>query len=343
VTATFTLRRFTLTVTKAGNGAGAVTSNPAGINCGTTCAADFNINQAVTLTAAAATGSTFTGWSGGGCTGTGTCTVTITAATTVTATFTLQRFALTVTKAGNGAGTVTSNPAGISCGATCSASFNFGQAVTLTAAPATGSTFTGWSGGGCTGTGTCTTTIRAATSVTATFTLRRFTLTVGKQGVGAGTSTVTSNPAGISCGSTCAADYNFNQTVTLTATPDEGLVFLGWSGDCTGTGTCTVTMTSAMDVTATFGVPQQTLSVTMDLGSASGTVTSSPAGINCTSGTCSASFDRGSSVTLTATPGSLSLFRFWTGGGCDNAPGFTCTVILNGNVSVTAVFDLQPR
>src|SRR5256885_8562766 len=68
--------------------------------------------------------------------------------TTVTATFTLQSFALTVTRAGTGTGAVTSNAAGITCGATCSAPFDYNTAVTLTAAPATGSTFTGWSGGG---------------------------------------------------------------------------------------------------------------------------------------------------------------------------------------------------
>jgi len=77
--------------------------------------------------------------------------------------------ALTVTKAGAGSGTVTSGPAGISCGATCTANFNAGTAVTLTATPASGSAFSGWSGGGCTGSGTCTVTLNAATTVTATF------------------------------------------------------------------------------------------------------------------------------------------------------------------------------
>src|SRR4029453_16101587 len=57
----------TLTVTKSGTGAGPVTSNPAGINCGGTCSASFSFNSGVTLTAAASAGSTFTGWSGGGC------------------------------------------------------------------------------------------------------------------------------------------------------------------------------------------------------------------------------------------------------------------------------------
>jgi hypothetical protein len=78
-------------------------------------------------------------------------------------------YALTVTKAGAGSGTVASNPVGISCGTTCSASYNSGASVTLTATAASGSTFAGW-GGACTGTAaTCTTTMTAARSVTATF------------------------------------------------------------------------------------------------------------------------------------------------------------------------------
>jgi alpha-tubulin suppressor-like RCC1 family protein len=79
----------TLTVAKSGNGTGVVVSSPAGINCGTTCAADFTSGASVTLTATANAGSSFTGWSGSGCTGTSACVVTMIAATTVTATFEL--------------------------------------------------------------------------------------------------------------------------------------------------------------------------------------------------------------------------------------------------------------
>jgi CSLREA domain-containing protein len=78
-------------------------------------------------------------------------------------------FALDVTKAGAGSGTVTSDPAGIDCGATCSAEFDEGTAVTLAAVPEPGSTFEGWSGEGCSGTDTCTVTMDAARAVTATF------------------------------------------------------------------------------------------------------------------------------------------------------------------------------
>ena len=65
--------------------------------------------------------------------------------------------------------------------------------------------------------------------------------------------TVTSNPSGINCGSTCSANYDSGTSVTLTASPNSGYTFTGWSGGgCSGTGTCTVTMTAATSVTAYF-------------------------------------------------------------------------------------------
>ena len=79
-----------------------------------------------------------------------------------------QQFQLTVSLAGSGKGTVTSSPAGINCGSSCSANFNSGTSVSLTASPAAGSSFAGWSGA-CTGTGACSVSLSAATSVTATF------------------------------------------------------------------------------------------------------------------------------------------------------------------------------
>ena len=82
----------------------------------------------------------------------------------------LDQHTLTVDKAGTGTGTVTSSPAGIDCGSTCSAAFDSGTPVALTATPDSGSSFTGWSGGGCSGTGVCQVTLNADTAVTATFT-----------------------------------------------------------------------------------------------------------------------------------------------------------------------------
>ena len=78
--------QFALTVTEAGTGTGMVSSSPAGINCPSTCSANYTSATMVTLTAAAGTNSTFAGWSGA-CSGTGSCTVTMSQAQAVTATF----------------------------------------------------------------------------------------------------------------------------------------------------------------------------------------------------------------------------------------------------------------
>ena len=80
----------------------------------------------VTLTATPTVSSDFTGWSGEGCTGTSTCIVTLDQARSVTATFTLKTPTLTVSKTGTGTGSVSSSPVGITCGATCANSFNYG-------------------------------------------------------------------------------------------------------------------------------------------------------------------------------------------------------------------------
>jgi len=90
---------------------------------------------------------------------------------------------LVISKSGSGTGTVTSNPSGINCGATCSASFVPGTNVTLTATPDSGSTFSGWSGGGCSGTQTtCQVTMDSDKTVSATFALKTYVVSVAKTG-----------------------------------------------------------------------------------------------------------------------------------------------------------------
>jgi hypothetical protein len=86
VTATFNLIPETLAVAKNGDGVGAVTSSPGGINCGSSCSHAYDYGSSVTLTRSAAAGSAFAGWTGD-CTGVASCVVTMAAAHSVTAAF----------------------------------------------------------------------------------------------------------------------------------------------------------------------------------------------------------------------------------------------------------------
>jgi Divergent InlB B-repeat domain len=154
----------------------------------------------------------------------------------------------------NGSGTVTSSPAGINCSngsGACSANVAFGTQVTLSATAASGLVFAGWSGAGCSGTGGCTLTALSAESVTATFAQSAYTLSVSETGSGA----VTSSPPLINCvdsGRSCSASFAIGTQVSLTETPASGFSFAGWGGVCGGTGTCTVTMSAAESVSASF-------------------------------------------------------------------------------------------
>jgi hypothetical protein len=73
---------------------------------------------------------------------------------------------------------------------------------------------------------------------------------------GTGTGAVASSTPEIDCGSTCRHIFHDGASVTLTATASGTSTFTGWSGACSGTGTCTVSMSAIRDVTATFAAPE---------------------------------------------------------------------------------------
>jgi uncharacterized repeat protein (TIGR02543 family) len=330
----------TLTVSISGNGS----VKGGNVDCSgpSTCTETEPVNETVTLTATPKDGYVFTGWTGtASCSGTGpTCTVTMDVARTVTATFTAA-VQLTVEVSGNG--NVSNALGAINCGngaIVCSASLAVGTTVTLIATPATGATFAGWTGA-CGGTGTtCTVSMTASRSVTATFT----------GGAAAGGATValsvsvfgngTVTGGGIRCGNTstvCTANQVPNAVVTLIATPDAGATFTGWGGACVGTSTCTVTMTTAKSVTATFtggSAPSFQLAVTVTgRGSVRGGAISCGNGLN----TCGVSVAPNTTLTLTATPAAGARFIRW-GGACAGTRT-TCTLTVTAAMSVTATFS----
>jgi subtilase family serine protease len=147
----------------------------------------------------------------------------------------------------SGSGTVTSADGAINCGSACSANYISGRQISLSATPANGWSFVGWSGA-CGGASGCTVTMNGAQSATAVFQLNATPLTVSVSGNGS----VTSSPPGINCGSTCSANYASGAVVSLTQSAASGAAFAGWSGACSGVGTCIVTMSQAQSVTGKF-------------------------------------------------------------------------------------------
>ena len=319
---------YLISVINSGNGT--VSSNSGKIDCGFVCSASYSSGATEVLFANPSPGYTFTGWSGG-CVGTGSCILTVSSNQSVTANFVSSGYMLRLTKSGNG--TISSSPSGINCGSVCSGSFNSGTVVSLTATPDSGYYFSGWSGTGpClgVGTGNCSVTMTSDLNMEAIFAVVPV-LSVSKVGNG----TIISSPGGINCGPTCT--FTFLQgadLVSLTATPDNGWSFSGWSGACTGTGTCSVSMDAAKAVTATFALPTYALTINK-AGTGTGTITSSPTGISCGT-TCSYSFNSGTSVALTATPDAGKTFTGWSGA-CSGIGA--CSLVMTSDKAVSTIFS----
>jgi hypothetical protein len=328
VTATFALEKHKLTVSVNGNGS---VTGPGGINCPGACSAEFDHGTPVKLVGHPGANTNPATWSGcGNVNASGECEVTISEAKNVTATFAKEKHLLSVTVNGNGSIT---GPGGINCPGACSAEFDHNTPVTLVGHPSAGSKPATWLGcGNVNASNECEVTLSEAKNVTATFALEKHKLTVSVNGSGSVT-----GPGGINCPGTCSAEFDHNTPVTLVGHPSAGSKPATWSGcgNVNASGECEVTLSEVKNVTATFGLEKHKLTVSVE-GTGSGSVTG-PGGINCP-GTCSAEFDHGTEVTLSAAsdPGTDTVV--WTG--CASNPSPTeCKVALNGAKSVIATFS----
>lgn len=263
-------------------------------------------------------------------------------------------FPLTINKTGTGSGTVAIECEEGTGFVPCTSPIGEGTEVKVTATPASGSELKSFSGtgsaGGCgpaVAAGTsCTFTMNAASSITAIFEpepLPEFPLKIEVEGQGEVVGT------GITCteGATaaeCEEDFTEGTKAHLTATADAGNHFVGWTavvgteaGTCTGTTTfCeTAGLTEAVTLKAAFAPNVGTHNLTVFV-TGSGTVTSNPAGINCTDtgGTCTEQF--AGTVTLTGTASSGWVLAGWLG--CRHTSGTTCEVTVTEEREVTAVF-----
>lgn len=148
------------------------------------------------------------------------------------------------------------------------------------------------------------------------------TLTVLRKADGA-QGIITSSPTGINCVNrtgqspgVCSFDFDKGKVVTLTATPDAGSQFTGWTGDCTGQ-SCVVTLDASKTVIATF-VPIANKLVVTKTGDGTGLVTSDTTdafSIDC-GAKCEATSQVETRYGLRAVPASGSVFAGWTN--CDS-------------------------
>jgi len=330
-----------------------------GIRCGngaTACEANFESNQLITLLAEPTERSTFTGWTG--CEEIPQpkeCRVRINtgAETDVDAEFSARtREKLTVSNPGSGVGgaRITGTSPGaeftpIECGngaETCEAEYNQGAKVKLLAEPAERSTFTKWEPGECQAEfgphhEQCEVEMTAAKSAKAVFApIPQEALTVKATGAGSITGTSPGHEfTPINCGATCTAEYNEGATIVLTATLPNQRTHLAWTG-CTsliGPTECEVTMAAAEEVHAEFTpIPQQTLTVEV---TGEGTVTGTSPGaeftpINC-GATCTAEYNEGATIVLTAGRAIHSKFAGWEG----------CTHVISTNEYTASECEVQ--
>jgi endo-1,3-1,4-beta-glycanase ExoK len=151
----------------------------------------------------------------------------------------------------------------------------------------------------------------------------QYTLSVSRNGAGSGT--VSSNPGGISCGSSCSASFNSGTNVTLTASPSSGSTFGGWSGSCSGSSTtCTVSMSAARSVTATFNGGSSSSSSSSSGGSSSSS--SSSGGSSSGGGSCKAVSGGQSGNFNTTGAICFTVNARINGWGCSNADGRSVSV-----------------
>ena len=358
----------------------------AGINCaisGTSqsgdCSEDLTQGAQLTLTAAAAGGGSFLGWSGA-CASAGvtlSCTITVNQAMTVAASFAPPptpppppppNYTVTIRAGASSGGTGTVSGTGISCAIAtssqsgdCSDTFPSGTQLTLTAAATSGSSFAGW-GGACAAAGTtatCTLTVSQNTTVDASFAPPpppRYVVTVAAGSSSTGTGTITG--PGISCtisaasqSGDCSEQVVQGTQLPLTSTATGGSTFAGWGGACAAAGTtatCTLTVSQNTTVNASFTPPPPPrYVVTVAAGSSStGTGTITGPGISCTisaasqSGDCSEQVVQGTQLPLTSTATGGSTFAGWAGA-CSGTAA-TCTITVSQATTVGASFTAPP-
>ncbi len=236
-------------------------------------------------------------------------------------------------RGGDQLGTVAIQPNNIVCSSNCINTISNESSIELVATPSENAIFLGWSGE-CHGSVLCSFTMNENKEVTANFKIKAATsyslrLKTNEGGV------LQVNNQTLTCINPCELFFPSNEQVQVFAQPLSGYSFKSWSGDCSGSHNCLLTMTKAMNVEGVFSKEieiDKTLSVNV-IGS--GTVTVENTKDNCTD-ECQYQFSQGTSVQLTASPASGYVFTSWSGV-CEKS--ITCELTLDNDTTVSAIFS----
>jgi hypothetical protein len=267
----------------------------------------YDLGTRVNVNARPASGWEFDHW-GGDATGTSpSITVTMTSEKNIIAYFTKIKVTLSTSVSPWGSGSV--NPS--------SGTHDLGTRVNVTARPASGWEFDHW-GGDASGTDpSITVTMTSNKNITAYFTKIRYTLSASTSPSEGGNV----NPS--------SGTYDAGTRVTVTAYPTNSAIwrFTNWGGDASGTNpSITVTMTSNKNITAYFTKFRYTLSTSVSpWGSGS---------VNPSSGT----YDAGTQVKVTASPVSISGYKFDYWGGDASGTDPSIPVTMTSKKNITAYF-----
>jgi len=328
------------------SGQGTVSSNPMGIDCGTSnsgeCNARFAKGTPVELQPLSVDGWQFQEWTGD-CTGSSACQIVMDGSKSVGVVFAPKPpsvFKLAIDNLGGGSVVSRStpdNPLQIDCGKSCSADYPISTQVDLAPTAEPGYRFAGWQS--CTQSGDtvtydnhCQLTVTGGRAINAKFEpIPRYALNVALSGHGL----VQSSPEGINCVSDCQSDFQEGTAVALTPTPDPGWQFVEWQGDCSGD-KCRVDMKSSQKVSAVFAPVQYEMAVAV-IGS--GSLASDPKGIECEN-SCINNYDSGTVVSLLAHPTQGWRIKSWSGD-CDGS-ALSCKLTLDQARKVQVEFEPIP-
>ena len=336
----------TITTATDGNGTVAVADgDQSGLGCsaspGAACLAGDG--DPITLTAAAATGSTFESWSSGHCAGQGNpCQITATGNETDQANFTVDTYTISASAGSNGSVAITdTDNAGNCSGDTCS-NVPYGDQIQISPSPTTGYSVGTWSGGGsCTGTANpCTFKATQNETDQANFTVDTYTISASAGSNGSVAITDTDN-AGNCSGDTCS-NVPYGDQIQISPSPTTGYSVGTWSGggSCTGTANpCTFKATQNETDQANFTVDTYTISASAGSNGSVAITDTDNAG-NCSGDTCS-NVPYGDQIQISPSPTTGYSVGTWSGGGSCTGTANPCTFKATQNETDQANFTVD--